>query len=509
MKRNKKCLALLAVALTAGSLLPACGSSKGDASSSAAPAQSGKPTAKIPIEVMEIGWGTSSNFPQPANDFVKQKVDQALNTDIKLTLPATSEEFNQKLNLRAAGNDLPDLMNFKYKNNYMEYVNKGLLLDLTPYMDKLADVKNLVGNDVFERGKIEGKYYSVTLNPVNYYGVPWIRKDWLDKLGLPVPKTLDELIEVSKAFTERDPDGNGKKDTFGITTTLGSLRNLVLAQHGILDSFYLKDGQMVDGMYQPEMKTVTGYMKKIMDTGSVDPEMSSNKANNAQDKAFQGKAGIIITDWATMMKDEQVKKWKDANPQADWIMVGTMKGPGGDYLGGWDKSSTNGFLAISNAVGKDKAKLNKILEMLNYTSSGEGLDLVQFGLKDTHFKQENGKITLNADKMAEIGYTWVYQFAGPQQNIYLKTKFPNQASYIENNYKVKTMEGYGGYVTLPAEFNSADANRFKDEELLKFYYGKNKLEDFDAFLDKLNTTFKYKVYHDSAMKQLKELGFAK
>src|SRR5205085_1615698 len=40
-----------------------------------------------------------------------------------------------------------------------------------------------------------------------------VRQDWLDKLGLKAPTTLDEFYDVAKAFTEKDPDGNGKNDT--------------------------------------------------------------------------------------------------------------------------------------------------------------------------------------------------------------------------------------------------------------------------------------------------------
>ena len=43
-----------------------------------------------------------------------------------------------------------------------------------------------------------------------------IRKDWLAKLGLKEPQTVDDLYTIAKAFTEQDPDGNGKKDTYGL-----------------------------------------------------------------------------------------------------------------------------------------------------------------------------------------------------------------------------------------------------------------------------------------------------
>ena len=39
-----------------------------------------------------------------------------------------------------------------------------------------------------------------------------IRQDWLDELGLSMPETQDELVEVLKAFRDQDPNGNGIAD---------------------------------------------------------------------------------------------------------------------------------------------------------------------------------------------------------------------------------------------------------------------------------------------------------
>lgn len=44
----------------------------------------------------------------------------------------------------------------------------------------------------------------------------WIRTDWLEKLGLQPPKTMEDVLTISAAFVEKEPDGNGKKDTFGL-----------------------------------------------------------------------------------------------------------------------------------------------------------------------------------------------------------------------------------------------------------------------------------------------------
>ncbi|RAU93312.1 extracellular solute-binding protein [Paenibacillus sp. YN15] len=514
MKMTNRLSGVLALALGAGVLLSACGGSgeesgqAGSATASVSPGATGSASSangpKIALEAFLAGWGLAL----PGDNFVKRELDQALNTDLNLTLVTTADEFIQKLNLRAAGNELPDIIRFPGKNEYQEYAKRGLLLDLTPYMNKLGDVKALIGEDVFQRGKIGDKAYSITLNPTTYYNVPWVRKDWLDHLGLPVPKTLDELLEVSKAFTTRDPDGNGKNDTFGLTADLSAVTGMVMPLHGVANGLYLKNGQMVHGLYQPEMKDAVGYIKKMIDSGSLDPEIASNKGTISRDKAFQGKAGILVTNWTGIMKDEEIKKWKDANPKAEWIMISDLKGPGGDFMATKAKSATSGYMAVPKSIEKNPAKLEKIWELFNYTAKGDGLNLVQFGLKDVHYKLDNGKISLT-DKASETAYTWVYQFSGRPESSYLSAKFPAQVPYIEANDRVKAFDTYSSYVTLPDGYNAADADRFKEEELLKFYFGKNKLDTFDAFLSKLDTTFKYQIYIDSALKQLGEMGFIK
>jgi putative aldouronate transport system substrate-binding protein len=477
------------------------------ASTSPAASTAADPHAeKVNIEVMRVGWNVATSMPKDQDNFVKKTLDEKLNIDLKLSLSSTAEEFIQKLNIRAAGNDLPDVIMFNGRNEYQEYVKKNILMDLGPLEEKLKPTVEAIGENTFSRVAVGGKHYAISLNPNANLQTFWIRKDWLDKLQLPVPKTLDDVFAVAKAFTEQDPDGNGKKDTIGITGNLQPLVNLINMQHGVQDAIYMKDGKLVNGLYEPEMKEALAYTQKVLNSGAIDPEIASNQGETAKDKAFQGKAGIIITDWTQVMKDNEVEKWKGASPNADFIMINELQGPKSDLMASVDLSYTSGILAISRKVAEDETKLNRILEMINYTASGEGADLVQFGVEGTHFTKDNGKTVLT-DKASEAGFTWVYQFAGRPEADYLSTKFAKQIDYIKKNEQIKTMQTYNGFVTLPENYNAADADRFKAEEMLKFQYGKSKLDQYDKFIDKLNTTFKYKIYNDSAMQQLKDLGY--
>lgn len=468
----------------------------------------------IPIEAMEVGYGTP--MPEGEGDFVKKGLDEALNIDLTLTLTGSGDELSEKLNVRAASNDLPDIIQFASKVQYQEYARKGLLLDLTPHLDKLDKLQEGIGEATFERARVDGKVYGWTKNPSSSVNVIWVRKDWLDALQMPVPTTLDEVVETAKAFIDRDPDGNGKKDTIGITGDVGFF-SLIHALHGVSGGisqgspadFYMKGDAIVSGLNEPETREAIAYIQQLTSAGVLDPELASNKLNTALDKAFQGKAGIIYTDWTRIMKDEEVAKWKEANPNAEWTYVQGLTGPGGvDTAGARDAASNAGIYGINKAIGQDQEKLDKIFELLNYIAIGEGSLLVQFGVENTHFKQENGKITLT-DKASEAAFSWVYQLAGRPEREYLSTKFPKQVEHIENAFEVPLLITYNDYIELPQGFNSADAIRYRNEELLKFYYGKESLAQFDTFLNKLDSTFNLKLYKEEAVKQFKELGIAK
>lgn len=91
--------------------------------------------------------------------------------------------------------------------------NYKRMLEEYPIIDKLC--------------KVNGKRYRIgkMANVLPNHTIV-IRKDWLDNLGLSIPETPEELLEICRAFTEDDPDGNGKDDTWGISMTTDTQRIL-------------------------------------------------------------------------------------------------------------------------------------------------------------------------------------------------------------------------------------------------------------------------------------------
>lgn len=515
MNQTKRTVIGITAVLAAGALIGGCGSSK-TTETSAAPSQGAAATAaptkapsKIKLEVMKVGWG--NKMPEASADFVKAELDKKFNLDLVLTLPANGDDLKNTLNTRIAAADYPDVMELSDRNQLQQYAEKGLLLDLTPYLDKLGDVKKFLGDDSFKKGTINGKIYSFSKAPNLAADVFYIRKDWLTKLNLKMPGTLDELYDTAKAFVEKDPDGNGKKDTIGITGNGVYSLAPIFGGYGVPGpkNFFLKDGQLVNSLYDPGMKDAIVAIQKLINGGVVDPEFFTNKNQTAQEKAFKGTAGIIYTSWSNIMKDEFQKQIKSANPNAEWVQVPALKGPGGDFVGTEDIGSTSGLVAIPKTIEKDKEKLQRIFDLLNYVSTTEGGRLVQYGLNGKHFNVTGDKVVPTDLMATEAAYIWVYQFTGRPEQEYLSTKFAKQAQDIAGNAAAPRIKVLNGFIDLPTGYNKADAERFIDEEFVKFLFGKTPISEYDSFLKKLEDTFKYKLLLDQANKQIKELGIAK
>lgn len=225
------------------------------------------------------------------------------------------EDHDTKIRLMLAGkNKLPDVMK----------ASNVLANDLI-MAKKVMPLNDLIETYLSPNLKALYEEYPGVLYPVtkdgNIYGLPnmyamdegtimWVRQDWLDNLGLQAPTTIEEFEEVIRAFTEDDPDGNGKNDTLGLAVSLkdgpyqwmSSADSLVgafsdhMAQTGDMRMFWSEDadGNLEYGTIQPSIKDFLAAMNKWMSNGWIDPEAGIKDAAKAAEIAASGEAGIIF-----------------------------------------------------------------------------------------------------------------------------------------------------------------------------------------------------------------------
>jgi putative aldouronate transport system substrate-binding protein len=253
-----------------------------------------------------------------SNQYTKY-VKENLNIESKMMWQAaTGKDYDQKVNLSIASNDLPDTM-IVNDTQLRQMVKAGQLADLTDVYNKFASpaiksiietTKGLATKNVTFNGKMMALPNVTTESDMVH--IMWIRKDWLDKLGLQVPKSVDDVEKVAKAFVEQDPDGNGKADTIGITgPQSGGLVNAnfivpnnnnygfdpIFSAYHAYPGFWLKgsDGKAVYGSIAPETKEALSKLRDLYAKGLIDKEMSVRK--DATELIKSGKSGIYFGLW--------------------------------------------------------------------------------------------------------------------------------------------------------------------------------------------------------------------
>ncbi|MFD0960770.1 extracellular solute-binding protein [Paenibacillus chungangensis] len=513
MKMRKVYAILLSVSLLSGLLAGCSGGTSnnktGDLSTvqpNQSVAESGNDSNSKPIKLEIIEPG--NNLPSPDKDMIKKELDKALNIDLNLTVYPSGDDYANQLNVRMASGNFPDLFMVS-RQQIIQFSKQGLLLDLTPYMDELQQTVDFIGEESVKKGMVDGKVFAISKSSQIPYNTYWIRKDWLDKLQLAVPTTVEQLAAVAEAFTNNDPDDNGKRDTFGLTGSKFGAFAPVFGAFGVgmPGNFYVKDGAVVNSLYDPAIKDTLAFIREMILSGSVDPELLANTGLQHQEKAIKGQAGIVHIDWPNMTKEQFVEQIKAVNPNAEWLQIAPPSGPGGQYDGSWDIGATPARFAIPKALEKDPEKPQRIFDLLNYISNPEGGSLlVQFGVQDIHFTLNDGKPVMT-DKAGEVGHSWLYQFTGRPEMEYLQTKFALQSKEIQFASDQPRIEALNGFIDNPEGYNPADADRYIEEELAKFIYDKRSLSEYDDFLKTLETTMNYQLLLESAKAQLAQLGF--
>ncbi|HMN27759.1 MAG TPA: extracellular solute-binding protein, partial [Caldilineaceae bacterium] len=125
--------------------------------------------------------------------------------------------YLEKIPLAIASGDLADLQFCNAFNDVPLMMENDLLLEMDDLLKNFGqNILAVTPEQAWDSTLYDGHQYAVAHNvyDLNIWGDQY-RKDWLDKVGLAVPETLDEFGEVLRAFHTDDPDGNGTQDTWG------------------------------------------------------------------------------------------------------------------------------------------------------------------------------------------------------------------------------------------------------------------------------------------------------
>jgi len=488
---------------------------------------------------IEIWYGAAASEAGPVpSDWVGYKiVKDKLGINLKLTaLPSSEGDQDTKVNAAAAANALPDL--FMVSDAVFQKLVQQKMLAPVDDMYKLMPNRTakLYDKDSKAFTTVGKKSYGLAQpgSIVRNEGV-LIRKDWLDKLGLKVPKTTDEFFEVMKAFTEKDPDGNGKADTYGygafleLAATnegLGKRLDPIFGAFGVAGTWDLSSKKTAGlNINKPEYYDALVFVKKMVDAGVIDPNWMAYKKDDFRAAWKQGRFGIMREQNAAYASKANYAPF-DANfPEGEWIIVDPPVGPKGKSSCGTYTQAYRVY-AVSAKAAKAK-KTAKIAELLEWMSSDEGYYLLGWGEKGVNYVfNDKGVPTVDGlpdpskgfTESANIPLTQLRNMVYYNGDIELAARYPTYITDVSHKemsalkalreMQSKAWTACIGQNKMPNP--DADVKRFYEQGVVEFMTGKRALNptEWKKWLAEFNSVGG-KAWQDAGIKTATELRLIK
>lgn len=283
-----------------------------------------------PLELTTV-YSTNPTTKYPNGDNENNNVwtrhlAEAFGIKVKSLWAVPAAQYDQKANLMIATGDIPDFF-VASPSQFRQLADAGLLEELTNvYKDAVPEVVKKViddaGPEVIKSATIDGKLMAIPFAGVAKESVPvvWVREDWLKRLNLPEPKTMDDLMNIATAFATKDPDGNNKNDTIGLAVDkeFNYLNGFFNGFHAYR-SIWLKDasgGKLEYSTVQPAFKTAMAKLHELYKSGAIDKEFGAKDTAKVNEDIQAGKVGIMYG--ALTGAVFPLKPVIDKNPNAEW-----------------------------------------------------------------------------------------------------------------------------------------------------------------------------------------------
>ena len=324
---------------------------------------------------------------------------KAKGTDIHIqVIDLPSSGYADKLSAMLLSGDIPDLIYFQGGDAKM--AEQGVLEDWNNWLPKTTYLKEALFPHNVER--LKNYPYLLYVYPPRM-PQPVIRADWLEKSGVAAPKTTDDYVTLFKAIKDGDLDGNGKADSYGVTTADNTqeLDAIFNQAFGVTGTWLKNDaGEWIHARVSAAEKAKIAFYASLREQGLYDPEFITTKWDVKEDKFYSGRAGVIFGSSAEVI-DIYGGKMRQAHPDVTLSLLSPPKGPAGQGLMALDVSKESRGLAIATT----SEHKEEVVKLLDFIASPEGQAIERLGFEGEQYTKD-GETIKPTDKLA----TWYARF---------------------------------------------------------------------------------------------------
>ena len=241
------------------------------------------------------------------------------------------DRYDEFINILVKDQTLPDVLVVSDRETLKELVENDLVEDLSDVYEsctttRIKEMFESYGSDLLDAGKFNGKLMAIPETVIDHGPrLLWLRKDWMDELGLDEPKTLDDAFEIIEAFVENgmgteegeDPVGLVcDTDLVGSTSSSYSVEPVFDRYHASPQRWVNQNGEIVYGSVTQQTKNALSYLHELYERGVIDQNFALRAQNNLRDLVVSGKCGAFFGLWWTPNNPLMDVYEKDKN--ADW-----------------------------------------------------------------------------------------------------------------------------------------------------------------------------------------------
>lgn len=426
---------------------------------------------------------------------VQEKVLQETGIEPVLINAGAGAE-QEKLNVLLASGERIDA----FWGDWPTYSKDRVIVPIGELIDQYGpDIKRLMIPDMWASvTDSEGKIWGIPRNPATASMPTFVRTDWLEKYGLSMPKTLEELETVLATFKEKDPAGNGATIPLVLQYT-GMKRGLSAAftGHGYGQWIDVSDNNRVKPVeLHPGYKAMVEKVAEWYQKGYIDREGFSIKQAQVREQIKQNKVGMHM-EWysnITLFEPDLQTNYPGANYD-----IAVWEGPAGRA-----ETITKGSQKALVVTKQCKAP-EDVIKLINW--GNEKLDnyyTLQSGIEGVHWDYANAEKTYIKERNPDSKtYFGDFNFAlgvmeyqvdrdNPEVTIHQKYLFNDILDYDRG---VKGLD-YAIYYDMELMKKDiptlSDINRMMEEEIVKFVTGNRPLTEWDSFIADL-----YKIGMDN------------
>ena len=292
-----------------------------------------------------LGKMTSvNNSNMPENDTYTDNaytryIKSVINVQNVDVFEANDSQYDTNVSMVISMGSLPDIMVVSSQDEVEQLVEAGLIEDLTEsynncISDRIRKMYESYGDSLKDMVTYDGKIMALPeTNITDGPNLVWLRKDWMDKLGLSEPHTIDDVVNIVKHFISEDPgnngvDASGKPNTVGLavdTDVTGEcgyssefLLDIIFACFGAYPKQWIMndDGEIVYGSVTDEAKEALSYINSLYNQGVIDNDFLLRTSTNICELIENGLCGSFFGPW--WAPNNPLATAVSRNPDADW-----------------------------------------------------------------------------------------------------------------------------------------------------------------------------------------------